>query len=277
MNKIDGDLKKTVHGIEKDAPWHRKRYAKLSKKMLHSANMEHISGGEWSMFSDEMKHDLTYHGASFQSLWHILFQRHKVLNFICLYSKYVLALLLIILFPTKTIAYDVEVDGIYYDINTGAKTAEVTYSVSYVGAISIPSSFIFDGVEYKVTSIGNKTFYGCSGLTSVDIPNSVTSIKSKAFMGCKGLTYLIIPNSVTSIGSYAFSGCSGLISISISNSINAISECVFGHCSSLASVDLPNSVASIGSNAFIECSSLTSVTIPNSVKTIGDDAFAYCI
>lgn len=74
MNKIDGDLKKTVHGIEKDAPWHRKRYAKLSKKMLHSANMKHLSGGEWSMFSDEMEHDLTYHGASFQSLWHILFQ-----------------------------------------------------------------------------------------------------------------------------------------------------------------------------------------------------------
>lgn len=76
MNKTDGDFKRIFHGIEKDAPRHRKRYAKLSKKMLHSANMEHISGGEWSMFSDEMKHDFTYHEASFQSLRHILFQRH---------------------------------------------------------------------------------------------------------------------------------------------------------------------------------------------------------
>jgi len=74
MNKRDGDFKRIFHSIEKDAPWHLKRYAKLSKKILHCANMEHISRGEWSMFSDEMEHDLTYHGASFQSLWHILFQ-----------------------------------------------------------------------------------------------------------------------------------------------------------------------------------------------------------
>jgi hypothetical protein len=33
-------------------------------------------------------------------------------------------------------------------------------------------------------------FYGCTGLTSVTIPNSVTSIGGEAFAGCTGLTGL---------------------------------------------------------------------------------------
>lgn len=64
-----------------------------------------------------------------------------------------------------------------------------------------------------VTSIGNYAFCGCSGLTSIDIPNSVVSIGYQAFYSCKGLTSVTIPNSVTSIGDYAFSNCSGLTSV----------------------------------------------------------------
>ena len=58
-----------------------------------------------------------------------------------------------------------------------------------------------------VEAIGDEAFWGCSGLTSITIPNSVTSIGNYAFSGCSGLTSITIPNSVTSIGNYAFSGC----------------------------------------------------------------------
>ena len=66
----------------------------------------------------------------------------------------------------------------------------------------------------NVTSIGS-AFFGCSGLTSITIPNSVTSIGTSAFYGCSGLTSVTIPNSVTSIGMSAFYGCTGLTSITI--------------------------------------------------------------
>ena len=62
----------------------------------------------------------------------------------------------------------------------------------------------------SVTSIGHQAFYGCTGLTSIDIPNGVTSIDINAFERCTGLTSIDIPDSVTSIGHHAFSGCTAL-------------------------------------------------------------------
>ena len=105
-------------------------------------------------------------------------------------------------------AYDCKVDGIYYNLDTSGKTAEVTTSDSgYSGRVNIPSSVSYDGTSYSVTSIGGSAFYCCGGLTSVTIPSSVTSIGAEAFRGCSGLTSVTIPNSVTSIGGYAFLQC----------------------------------------------------------------------
>ena len=51
----------------------------------------------------------------------------------------------------------------------------------YSGEVNIPEFVTYEGNTYKVTSIGESAFWGCSGLTSVTIPNSVTSIGERAF------------------------------------------------------------------------------------------------
>ncbi len=191
-----------------------------------------------------------------------------------------LSLLFVLMLSTLTAsAYDAQIDGIYYNLVTKAKQAEVTYGDSeYTGSVTIPATVTYNDVTYSVTSIGGGAFQvpWYSGLTSVTIPNSVTSIGEYAFEGCSGLTSMTIPNSVTSIGNGAFSGCFGLTELTIPNSVTSIGEGTFSGCTSLTSLTIPNSVTSIGKGAFENCSGLTSVKIPNSVTSIGEYAFEGC-
>ena len=71
----------------------------------------------------------------------------------------------------------VRVDGIYYNLDKGNKTASVTFGgVRYKDTVVIPKSISVDGTTYIVTNLGYKCFEKCSGLTSITIPNSVTSL-----------------------------------------------------------------------------------------------------
>ena len=185
-------------------------------------------------------------------------------------------LILSVIFSISASAYDVEVDGIYYNLISKVNAAEVTKGdEKYSGSITIPSSIKVNDVEYSVTSIRPGAFSHC-GLTSITIPNSVTSIGDEAFCQSPDLTSITIPNSVTSIGIGVFFDCHGLISITIPNSVTIIDRYAFGYCSGLTSITIPNSVTRIEDEAFGLCRGLTSITIPNSVTSIGNSAFYEC-
>ena len=186
-------------------------------------------------------------------------------------------LILSVFFSIDASAYDVKVDGIYYNLVPNGNVAEVTEGDNkYKGDITIPSSIKVNDTEYSVTSVGNSAFEDCISLTSITIPNSVTSIAGYAFYNCISLTSITIPNSVTSIGMCAFRHCRSLTSITIPNSVTSIGGDAFYGCRSLTSIIIPNSVTSIDYYAFRNCSGLQSITIPNSVTIILDYAFSGC-
>ena len=158
---------------------------------------------------------------------------------------------------TTAFAYGCYVGGIYYNLNNTEKTAEVTYKDynynSYSGDVTIPETIRYNEQTFSVTSIGSCAFRGCSGLTSITIPNSVTSIGSEAFSRCSGLTSITIPNSVTSITDYAFYRCTGLTSVTIPNSVKTIGDGAFWGCSQLKIVTMFDNLNEISDNAFKEC------------------------
>ena len=203
-------------------------------------------------------------------------------------------------------AHDFEVGGIYYKyLSQADKTVCVSYRGSAYwyfyeyrgrGNVVIPASVAYGGTTYSVTSIGSEAFYGCTGLTSVEIPNSVTSIGNYAFRGCTGLTSIEIPNSVTSIGSEAFAECTGTLEVHcdiqdassyaygwfngsgfdkvvIGNEVTKIGNYAFRGCTGLTSIEIPSSVTSIGREAFSGCTGIQSLTIGSGVTSIGEKAF----
>lgn len=189
--------------------------------------------------------------------------------------KKIFTLILLLASFFSVFAYDVVVDGIYYNLVPKAGIAKVTrgtYSGSYSGQITIPEFITVDGKEYEVTEIDENAFeYG--KLTSVSVPNTVTEIGNKAFYGCESLSSVLIPNSVISIGELAFAYCSGISSFSVPSSVTDIGVGAFFGCINLSSVYLPNTISKIKERTFSDCISLDSIIIPNSVTVIGDKAF----
>ena len=166
----------------------------------------------------------------------------------------------------------VDIGKLTYSLSDMWLTATVTGLVRGESAASgdlvIPESVEYGSKTYSVTSIGSSAFYGCSGLTSITIPNSVTYIYPNAFYNCSGLTSVTIGNSVTIIGRCAFYGCSGLTSITIPNSVTKIDEGAFYGCSELTSITIPNSVTEIGGLAFDGCSGLKELTLEDGTDTL---------
>lgn len=214
-------------------------------------------------------------------------------------KRILLFLLLMASIPIAMMAYDVEVDGIYYNLVPSTNTAEVAAppdESKYSGDVVIPATFVY-GATYDVTSIGDDAFSGCTGLTSISIPSSVTKIGECAFYDCSNLTSINIPSSVTNIGYAAFAECTSLpvengiryadtylvdvldnslTDYQIKEGTRFIGDYTFYQNPNLTSITIPNSVISIGAYVFSQCVNLASINIPSSVIKIGGYAISEC-
>ena len=81
-----------------------------------------------------------------------------------LLSKRWFVSLLLTLMSTISWAYDLEIDGMYYNLNSDEVSVSLTYKSMtefvYTGDVVIPSSVKYRGRSYKVTAIGDDAFAG---------------------------------------------------------------------------------------------------------------------
>lgn len=162
--------------------------------------------------------------------------------------------------------FDMEVDGIYYNIiSSEERTVEVANypyegGPGYEGDIVIPEQIKHDGKTYTVTSIGQGAFGGTSKIYSVYLPNTVKEINGPGvFIDCQNLTSVHLSEFITKIPDLTFSGCNSLTEIMIPEGVTNISLAAFYDCSSLKEITLPENLSTIGVNAFYGCTNLNKI------------------
>ena len=146
-------------------------------------------------------------------------------------------------------------------------------------------------------SADQNAFYGCTEVTSVDLPYSILRIQNDAFKGCSGIkkftvnqnnqsykdidgvlyskdskmlvkypakkenTDYIISEEVSVICTEAFMDNEFLKKITIGNFVTAISDNSFKNCTSLEEVELGSNTRILGVDAFKNCPKLTLVNV----------------
>lgn len=112
----------------------------------------------------------------------------------------------------SALAYDFEVDGIYYTITSTAElTCEVSGSNTILDELVIPDSVSYLNRNLTVIALGNRAFQG-SNIQKVILPNSVRSLKEGCFEGAKIITIENTSN-ISFFGKYCFRNCEFLKSI----------------------------------------------------------------
>lgn len=160
-------------------------------------------------------------------------------------------------------AYDIEVDGIYYNVlSIDTLTVEVTSGENkYSGNIVVPSQINFKDRIFKVIRIGRDAFYQCQ-IQSISLPESIKEISSYAFQYCGQLQSITFPESLEHIGWKAFYNCDQLQSITIPSNVNYIEDDCFDYCSDLQIVRFNDSETICNLYpAFVDCNSIKKLYI----------------
>lgn len=113
----------------------------------------------------------------------------------------------------------VEIDGLYYYLDTTNKLAEFMglYGSSSITSLVIPETVSYEGTEYTVVAMINRWQSWQDNISSVTLPATLQSIGDYAFWYYRNLTYIEIPASVTNIGYEAFGGADNLHSIKLNS------------------------------------------------------------
>ena len=165
--------------------------------------------------------------------------------------------------------------ALYIEFNSAQNFTWSTSSY-FRNLFSVKKVFIGDHVRLSNNKIPDYSFYYCSSLVDVNIPDSTTSIGDYAFQNCTSLAPTSLPSSLTTIGDYAFRDCTSLAITSLPSSLTKIGNGAFRNCTSLALVSVPDGVTWISGGSFWGCTSLALVSLPSGIQGMGANVFYQC-
>ena len=151
----------------------------------------------------------------------------------------------------------------------------------------------------EVTSIGEKAFFHCTGLTTLVIGDGVTTIGISAFQACPALTTVTIGAAVVDVANDVFLGDEAITTIFYHNNINEWWHIAFADIDSnpmyataetaimkslnasneyikVVALTSPSDITEVGVWQFYNFDQFTSVTITANVTNINTKAFYAC-
>lgn len=153
-----------------------------------------------------------------------------------------------------------------------------------------------DGKAFGIRSIGDRAFFACHDLTTVEIAATTTSIGSYVFADCVALNsmkvaegnqrYKVLENALyyytagTGTGEYmlvqyplANTATEYKVPDAVASTLTEIDKGAFWGSPFLETVSIPEPVKKIGDNAFTECKKLKTVSLPVGLTYLGTEAF----
>lgn len=111
-------------------------------------------------------------------------------------------------------------------------------------------------IPHTVTTVGEETFCETEGIAlSFDDRCRITSIGERAFFGCTGLTEIPLGEGLLTVPYEAFAE-TGLQSVRLPESVTKIEENAFDACESMVTVMLHHTTRTVENGAFFECRGL---------------------
>ena len=141
-----------------------------------------------------------------------------------------------------------------------------------VGVFEEKGSIVTLNIGSNMLGIGDRAFYGCTSINSVEVGAGIDTIGNFAFANCINIQNFNIPTNtnVRIIGQHAFSNCQNLTSFVMPVSVEKLGDYCFENCYKLASIDLngggTSRLTNLGNHLFVNCKSLTGLLIPLSVN-----------
>ncbi|MDE6889943.1 MAG: leucine-rich repeat domain-containing protein [Eubacterium sp.] len=153
-----------------------------------------------------------------------------------------------------------------------------------------------DGRVFGIRTIGDRAFFACHDLTTVEIASTTTSIGKYAFSDCVALNsmkvgdgntrYKVIDNALYYYTAGSGTGTYKLVQYPLANNaaeykvpdlvsftLTEIAEGAFWGSPYLETITIPETVDKIGDQAFAQCKKLKSVLFPVGLKSLGSEAF----
>ncbi|MBP5307797.1 MAG: leucine-rich repeat protein, partial [Clostridia bacterium] len=184
--------------------------------------------------------------------------------------------------------------GILYLKENGVPTELVIAPKATAGDITVPDTVVkvwgeafaenygVTSVKFTTTSemtVGQKVFYGCLRLNSVELSTGFKEIPKDTFAYCSSITTVTVPESVNVIHNGAFRNCTALSSVIFSGTRTGEDESLIIGTVTTSGTPRTGITTTIGANlsgegTFSGCINLKHIDLPYGTTDIGRYAFA---